>query len=299
MNSHPFTVRDIGNRFERLRELLKKERIISINKCENSGIVLSLNKEKSLIELIFFSILLHSGFSLNKENKNLEIKGRGIDIHIKSAETNSILQSLLHHNEEILLSRAEELFNSLIAIYISSHLNGKGFCFKFLYPNAYIKEIKSNSNDTHEIDILGCITKNNENIYIMIETTSGYFKKESDRCECEKETHNWHFKKAIFKKWAIEKIFKIKINLIYITIRKLNSIEDENTEKDIFIEKILQEDPSIQIVSWLPHPEANIKLLLFSESNYMDNFNLIKEKFLMPIRECIENCLENPSADSP
>jgi len=279
IDNDDFQIRTISNKFEKLIKILSADNIIDLLTCE-IGKKTKIKNLKIFSELLYFFILFHSGYKFNKEKNCLEIQGNGLNITINPTEKD-ILSKLIP-NEDII--NFEEIINSLIAIYIASIFEEKDLWFKFLYPNAYIKEL---GERTHEIDIIGRIVGKNINkkLYLVIETTLGYFKERNENIDIYDITsHNWHFKKAIFKKWAIERIFNVEIHLIYLTIRNLKSLEDSS--KDKFLEKILDIDKNVRVVSFFEDQNTDIVLKFFAD-NYMDNFELINKNLLNPLRDNI------------
>jgi len=275
--------------------LLEKEKIIKLINCnENKGRKTEIKNYEAISEFIYFSLLAHSGFDFDNPQKSIVIQGSGIDIRINSNKSKSAMEKLISGDKEIFISHSEEFLNSLIAIYMASY-----FCFEFLYPNTYIVNL-SKKKKTHELDIIGCVINNeNKKRYIMVETTLGYFKKRNKdgNFAYDEDSHNMHFKKAIFKKWAIEKIFGIEVGLLYLSIRELSTVENGN-EKDIFIEKILEKDRAIKVVSFFPKSNSIINIKLFSKEEYISNYNNLIDNFLNPVgkktQELIESMTSSP-----
>ncbi len=100
----------------------------------------------------------------------------------------------------------EQAFNALIAVYLGSLAP-----LKFVWPNTYITEL---GRDTHELDIF---LRTESGIYVMLETTRG-FDKGADGIE---DTYTWHFKKAVFRKWLVERVYGIACRLCYLTLGSL------------------------------------------------------------------------------
>ena len=217
-------------------------------------------------------MLIHDyGVERVKDGGLLVSDERNIGICIRPMLSGNILNNLIDSGEEIVAS--DGLFNSLIAVYIATRL-----CFKFLYPNTYIVEL---GKDTHEIDIFGGALDNNKTKYLMIESTLGFLRKKIEGES--RDTHMEHFKKAVFKKWAIEKIFNVDVSLIYISV--VCTLQTSE-----LIGEILEVDRKIRIVSFLPMSKAYLSLNIFA-NDYMGNYNMIVKDLLIKIDENLNQIL--------
>lgn len=264
----PFSVHK-NNNFQKLLHLLEKEGVISSTSC-NDGIGQRTTIEKFQVfsELLYFSMLIHDyGVEKVKDGGLLVSDGRNIGICIHPILSGKILNNLVDSGEEIVAS--DGLFNSLIAVYIATRL-----CFKFLYPNTYIVELGKN---THEIDIFGGVLNNNKTKYLMIESTLGFLRKKKEGESG--DSHMEHFKKAVFRKWTVEKIFNVDVSLIYI------SVVDTLPTSEL-VSKILEVDRKISIVSFLPMSKAYLSLNIFA-NDYMGNYNMIVNDLLNRIDESL------------
>ena len=286
MLNHPFNVHK-NNKFKRLIEVLQNQGVIVLKSCSNTGKKIKIKNNHILAELIYFSFLVHSGHLMETKEKRLVISsGKGINIYMYPYSSEKILTELITIKEETFLQKPEQLFNAFLAVYIASN-----FCFDFIYPNTYIVEL---GKRTHELDIFGCVINKSKPKYLLIETTLGFFKKEGNEKEItsiNKDSHNWHFKKAIMKKWALEKIFDKKIGLVYISIRSLDTLTKEERE-DKFVKTIIEKDHTISTVFFLPQENPSVRIHIFSKGN-MANYKYIKHNFLKKLIKEIKKILRN------
>lgn len=279
-NKDPFAVHQ-NSTFPKLINLLEKESVIEQILCNtHNSRKINIKNKDVFYELIYFSILIHDyGVERikNHEDCSLLVSGNtNIGIRLKPELSISILRKLVSSNEEVVAS--DGLFNSLMAIYLASE-----FCFKFLYPNTYIVNL---GKKTHEIDILGRLFRDetdSEGIYLLVETTLGFLKQKRENSFL-KGGHNDHFKKAIFKKWAIERIFDIKTGLIYITII-------DTLKEDDFTRSILSRDTDIKVVSFLSESAPHLCVSLFTENTSQSYTDFLEENLIRKVKDSLEHIL--------
>jgi len=274
--NHPFSVHQ-NDRFIKLCEYFGSKGLISFVDGNQKGRKMRFEKEGEdvVLELMYFSLLAHGGFTFDSQKLGIKLPGRGIHICINPDKSKPYIEDLLSNDREMFANHAEELFNSSIALYL-----GSLFLFEFLFPNTYIVAL---GRKTHELDLFGCINHEGERKYLLIETTIGYFKKFTDEGKevYDRDSHNWHFKKAIFKKWTLEKIFSVDINLIYVTVRELNSLRDDN-----LIQTLLSKEENIKVVHFLPTENAFVDI--YPNSDYVPH--LLKDS-LSSLKESIDSLL--------
>jgi len=183
------------------------------------------------------------------------LKGRysGYTIERISDEALDILKILITKEDD---ADYEHAFNALICVCMGSIKP----C-KCIFPNTYIVQL---GRETHEFDV---IAYTNEKKCIIIESTRGFDKK-VDKID---ETYTWHFKKAVFRKWMVEKIYKLECKLIYISLKSFlcqsegsskpslpKELEEEankldNSDNNGLISNLLREDDSIHILEFPEH----------------------------------------------
>lgn len=270
MRRDPFQLHRNKN-FEKLVDTLISHGIIKLNgeECDGNS-KKSIPKEEDVIkDLLLISYLLHSNFLIR--DTGLIIDGENIQFNLtfKSKALDVINKLVPPDNARTEIK--DELINSFLAIIVSSIM-----CFKAIYPNTYIVELGRN---THEFDIFGIGLFDNKKIYMIMETTTGWFSidREYKQLSHRGDTHTWHFKKAVMKKWAIEKIFSIDTFLFYLSLIPI--YEDE------FIEKILENDKRIKILNFpvISTKEGNKPLI-----DLNTNFSQITDRIAKPIISLIE-----------
>jgi len=289
----PFTAHK-STQFDKLIEILKKTNVISLTKIDSAHKIkfekIDVFHEVFSIIFLKYSTPYLNNILLCKANKQIILKGENIE-YTPERTSNDVLEFLKilmtkvgYAFEEIsndalevlkiLITKEdaanyENAFNSLICVLLGSIKP----C-KFIYPNTYIIEL---GKDTHEFDVLACT---NENKYIVIESTRGFDKK-LDNID---ETYTWHFKKALFRKWMVEKIYNIDCKLIYLSLKdnlsvsssKLPIPEGLNQEANSLNES--QDNSLISKLLQLENP--NISIIDFSEDLLM---SLNKEKIITSV----------------
>jgi len=220
-------------RFEKLIQTLSSHKIISCKKktkkCKQVTIL-----NKTTLDVILCNIFL---LYLTPKDDNVffsplsgECLLKGHNIQVLFSEkcddtTSDVLKNLITEEKDDVLH--EGLFNAMLCIYIGSMKP-----LRVIYPNTSIMELEGKKS--LEFDIL--FEDENEKFY-MIEITRGVDKS----LEEISDSYKWHFKKALFKKWAIEKIYDItNCEIIYITINEL--------QRDKLIDEILKRDSKIYLI---------------------------------------------------
>lgn len=243
------------SKFDKLIGQLNQLKIVSLHR-EVGAIRLSIEEPTIFLEILrtIFSLYAtpnENSILFSKERKRLITKtGRYLNFALTdevSEKAWAILALLITDEADVVY---EYIFNALIAVYLGSIKP-----LDFIYPNTYITEL---GRDTHEFDvILGTPDKK----CAIIETTRGFDKK-VDEID---ETYTWHFKKALFRKWMLEKLYGVECKLCYITLKKLVRLEanitihtDETLSSEIpnidesynpLIAKVLaQEKDRVQII---------------------------------------------------
>lgn len=214
----PFTVHR-EDRFLKLIAQLCQAEIVEMVKISANIQQLRLKNLPAFLEIFKIVFLLyvtpndkHIRFQKNK----LITKGQFIDLALTtalSAPAQKILDTLITQEDDAIYEAA---FNALLAVYIGSQKP-----LEFIFPNTYIIEL---GRHTHEFDIFCGL---NPSDCLIIETTRG-FAKDYDRIE---ESYTWHFKKAIFRKWMVEKLYQVKCQLWYITLQ--GQFEEEDASKTL------------------------------------------------------------------
>ena len=180
--------------------------------------------------------------------------GRNLNLALTdevSEKASGILDILITDEADVVY---EYSLNALIAVYIGSIKP-----LDFIYPNTYITEL---GRDTHEFDIiLGTPDKK----CAIVETTRGFDKK-IDEID---ETYTWHFKKALFRKWMLEKLYGIECKLCYITLKNLVRLEaditiqtDETLSSEI---QNIDESGNLLIATVLEYEQDSVKILELEE----------------------------------
>ena len=221
----------------------------------------------------------------DEKNIAFKFKGKtGLGININAGGVSKdLIQSMVKGEKERLRKKGEEFFNSLVALYLSSF-----HYFDFIFPNTYITEFKN----THEIDIFGSVLSEDGKSwkYLMVETTTGAFNELNtlqNDFEYSNMSHNWHFKKSIFRKWAIEKLYDIEVGLVYVTLKDLDLTHDN------FLKAIIKKsNGSIGVVSMENLGEDTDGCFISSFS--VENM-LLKEldDFLNNLKENVDKVLQN------
>ena len=222
-----------NNRFGKLIKKLTTLQICELEKCDNNTHKLICKDENILSQIFQIVFLLYATpnepwITIDADKSTVILKGKFMNISVIDRVSNSAKEIL-----DILLSKEddaayEEAFNSLLCIYI-----GMITPLKIIYPNTYVVDLGDKS---HEIDIYFETTDNN---CFMIETTRG-FTKDIDKIE---DTYSWHFKKAVFRKWLIEKFYpQMNCKLCYLTLRTAEILTEQTIEA--VIPSVLQEEIS-------------------------------------------------------
>jgi len=279
----PFTVHE-NTQFVRLIEVLNEIGVVSLKKIDSARKIEFRNID--VLHEVFSIIFLKyatpdiSNILLYKESQQIVVKGKNIGYVLEeiSNDTLEVLKILTTKEDD---ADYENAFNSLICVLLGSIKP----C-KFIFPNTYITEL---GRDTHEFDVFACT---NEDKYIIVESTRGFDKK-LDNID---ETYTWHFKKALFRKWMIEKIYNIDCKLIYLSLKEnlfrsssnLSLSEDftqeanslNESQDNALISKLLQvEDKSISIIDF---PE-DLLMSLNKEKIITSVYNKIYQNLLAVI----------------
>ena len=187
----------------------------------NNAYKISIKRSKVLLEILAIIFVLYvtprDDIYFDSKTKRLIFRSQ----FMKMSLTEDISENAANIVETLVVKEDEQtyelLFNSLLAIYL-----GSLEYLKVIFPNTYITEL---GRKTHELDI--CL-ETQHGKYAIVETTRG-FDKEADRLET--ETYSWHFKKSIFRKWMIDKLYQTECLLCYITLKNLDS--GENRERKL------------------------------------------------------------------
>jgi len=204
--SWPFTVHK-NERFLKLIPHRCQTNIIEIAEHSNKIKPVVIKEYPIFLEIlktIFLLYITPNDRHIALHQDTLITKGQFINLSFTPAismPAQTILNALLTQEDDIVYEGA---FNALIAVYL-----GSLHPLEWLFPNTYIVEL---GRYTHEFDVL-CGIKYPQ--CLIIETTRG-FTKEHDNIE---ESYTWHFKKAIFRKWMLEKLYQVHCQLWYITLQ--------------------------------------------------------------------------------
>jgi hypothetical protein len=203
----PFTVHQ-NSYFHRVITRLTNLDVVVVE-TQNHARRLSIKDSAALLEVfrnIFFLYATpNEPTTFSKKNKRVITRGQYLDFS-PMGETSEKVQEIL----DTIITREghfgdyENGFNAMIAVYLASLQ-----AIDFIYPNTYIVELGEN---THEFDIL---LGTQDKKCVIIETTLG-FDKEINGVD---ETYTWHFKKALFRKWMIEKLYHLECVLCYVTLK--------------------------------------------------------------------------------
>jgi hypothetical protein len=255
----PFTVhRD--SKFDKLIGQLNQLKIVSFHR-EGGAIRLTIEEPTIFLEILRTIFILYAtpnenSILFSQERKRLIAKtGRYLNLALTdevSEKARTILNLLITDEADVVY---EYSFNALIAVYLGSIKP-----LDFIYPNTYITEL---GRDTHEFDvILGSPDKK----CAIVETTRGFDKK-VDEID---ETYTWHFKKALFRKWMLEKLYGVECKLCYITLKNLVRLEaditidtDETLSSGI---QIIDESYNPLIAKVLEHEQDRVEILELEDS---------------------------------
>jgi len=278
--SWPFKVHE-NEAFMKFIEKLKEKEIVNLKSDKNKSKQIIITDQKTLLDIFINIFLLYATYieqNINfcTKNQRLVIRGKNINLIVSEAsdKAKEILKILITNEDE---SVFEYAFNALIAVYVGSIQP-----LEFIYPNTYIVEL---GKSTHEMDIiLGTSSKK----CIIIETTRGFTKEN----ENENESYIQHFKKSIFIKWMIEKLYDIECKLCYITLKEL---KQRSTHK--LPEALNEETQDINsnnklIDKILEHEGENIKIIALGKDVKQDLSineisNLLKKEFIDEIKNIL------------
>jgi hypothetical protein len=264
----PFTVhRD--SKFDKLIGQLNQLKIVSFHR-EGGAIRLTIEEPTIFLEILRTIFILYAtpnenSILFSQDRKRLIAKtGRYLNLALTdevSEKARTILNLLITDEADVVY---EYSFNALIAVYLGSIKP-----LDFIYPNTYITEL---GRDTHEFDvILGSPDKK----CAIVETTRGFDKK-VDEID---ETYTWHFKKALFRKWMLEKLYGVECKLCYITLKNLVSLEadiiidtDQTLSSGI---QIIDDSYNPLIAKVLEHEQDRVEILELND--YFKNALTIQE----------------------
>lgn len=264
----PFTVhRD--SKFDKLIGQLNQLKIVSFHR-EGGAIRLTIAEPTIFLEILRTIFILYAtpnenSILFSQDRKRLIAKtGRYLNLALTdevSEKARTILNLLITDEADVVY---EYSFNALIAVYLGSIKP-----LDFIYPNTYITEL---GRDTHEFDvILGSPDKK----CAIVETTRGFDKK-VDEID---ETYTWHFKKALFRKWILEKLYGVECKLCYITLKNLVSLEadiiidtDQTLSSGI---QIIDDSYNPLIAKVLEHEQDRVEILELND--YFKNALTIQE----------------------
>lgn len=264
----PFIVHK-NQRFKNLLKKLISLRVVHLLDVEGGDVKqIEILKPHVLIDVFRFVFFLYANpthkqhrIDFCRKTVRLIVRGDFCDYAFIEPETDDakqIIEALVTKESDEIY---EECFNALIAIHLAS--------FKYtslVFPNTYITDL---GNDTHEIDV---IMKTQNGLYIIVETTRG-FNKDVDGVD---ESYSWHFKKAVFRKWLIEKFFDVECKLFYLTLKsfgrsseksevatelanELSQLDSDNNPEHLdgsdrsltgnkLIDVLLEKDPNIRLL---------------------------------------------------
>ena len=254
----PFTVhRD--SKFDNLVSQLNQLKIVSLHR-ERGAIRLTIEEPTIFLEILRTIFILYAtpnenSILFSKERKRLITKtGRYLNLTLTdevSEKARAILYFLITSEADVVY---EYSFNALIAVYLGSITP-----LDFIYPNTYITEL---GRDTHEFDV---ILGTPDQKCVIIETTRGFDKK-VDEID---ETYTWHFKKALFRKWMLEKLYGVECKLCYITLKNLVRLEAEldiQTDETLSSEiQNLDESYNPLIAKVLEHEQDRVEILALED----------------------------------
>jgi hypothetical protein len=229
--------------------------ICRFEKYENGTRKIICKDENTLSQIFQIVFLLYatpneSSIVIDSDKSAVVLKGQFINLCLinKIADkARTVLEILLSKEED---AAYEEAFNSLLCIYIAMITP-----LKVIYPNTYIVDLGEKS---HEIDIIFQTTDNN---YFLIETTRG-FAKDKEKID---DTYSWHFKKAVFRKWLLEKFYpSVNCKLCYITLQTSEIVLQTSLENNIpsVLAEELKETQKINLTQKIIDKEEGSILLL-------------------------------------
>jgi hypothetical protein len=207
-----------NDRFHKLISKLMELDICTFEQHHNGAQKIICKDETALSQIFQIVFLLYATpneplIAIDSDKSAVMLKGQFINFSIidkVSYQAKAVLEILLSKEDD---ATYEEAFNSLLCIYI-----GTMTPLKVIYPNTYVRDLGDKS---HEIDIY-FETINNE--CFMIETTRG-FAKDKEKID---DTYSWHFKKAVFRKWMLEKFYpEINCKLCYLTLHTTENLGDQ------------------------------------------------------------------------
>ena len=208
----PFTVHQNSDFHTLITKLTNLE--VVILETQNHACRLSIKDSATLLEVLRNIFFLYASPNeptrFCKKNKMVIMQGEYFDffpLGDTSEKAREILNSMI--TGEANFGDYENGFNAIIAIYLGSLQP-----LDFIYPNTYIVEL---GKKTHEFDIL---LGTQDKKCVIIETTLG-FDKEIDGVD---ESYTWHFKKALFRKWMVEKFYQVECVLYYITLKAFDKL---------------------------------------------------------------------------
>ncbi len=260
--SWPFTVHK-NERFHKLIPQLCRTGIAEIISTSENTQQLVLKDTTTFLEvfnIVFLLYITPNDAHITLHHNKLITKGQFINVALTtgvSSKAQKILNALITQEDDVVYEAA---FNALIAVYIGSLKP-----LEVIFPNTYIVEL---GRHTHEFDIF-CGVQFPQ--CIIVETTRG-FTKEYDHIE---ESYTWHFKKAIFRKWMIEKLYNVQCQLWYIT---LHGGLKEDAVPDMLLPDELREeqeviDPTNKLLeSMLIHEQDDIQIIDLGE--FRDTFSI-------------------------
>jgi hypothetical protein len=220
-----------NDRFRKLTDKLMELGICTFEKHDNGSKKIICKDETTLSQIFQIIFLLYATpnepfISIDSDKSAVMLKGQFINFSVinkVSDNAKAILEILLSKEDD---ATYEEAFNSLLCIYI-----GMMTPLKVIYPNTYVVDLGDKS---HEIDIM---FQTSDNSYFMIETTRG-FAKDKEKIE---DTYSWHFKKAVFRKWLLEKFYpEINCKLCYLTLQTTENLTEKPTSNAV--PSVLQEE---------------------------------------------------------
>jgi hypothetical protein len=259
----PFCIHQ-ENKFDNFIRALQKHGLVNLRSHSDLGHSLDILDPATLLELFKYVFLTYATpnelnlIDICQETGMFKVAGKYLNICITpqiSDKAKSLYNDLITSEGDKVSDYA---FNALVAIYLGS-INP----LRAIYPNTYIVDL---GKKTHEIDILALSSTESGAKCIMIETTRG-FDIERDGSN---ESYSWHFKKALFKKWMIEKIYNIPCSLGYITLKKI--IDNHIVQSDLPIELAEEVRANNQTPLWekLRQTESD-NVIIIDLSNYLCN----------------------------
>lgn len=262
----PFTVHK-DDKFDPLLKKLQSLDILDLSSSNEDDTKQIHIKDAEILFEVFRTIFVlyatpnERHISFTKQVKRLTSKGEFLNLSLidnVSVKANELLATLITKEGDDVY---EASFKALLAVYLGSLRP-----LDFIYPNTYISEL---GRDTHEIDIL-LGWQNKE--CLMIETTRG-FDKQTDKID---ETYLWYFKKSLFRKWILEKLYSVQCTLSYITLKSLGQqpkrspnfsgqlLDESQSTLDSpnqLIEKILQhEGETIHLINLEEHFKRSLTI---------------------------------------